>query len=105
MHVSLSTQATVKKMITDLSNYHDHIFPLLECLHCLTRDLPNAPLGKKVAKVTSYCTNIQCHVSFFPLQLHELYVIHLEQDLKENSKFQVAYSLLRCNNLTLRNTF
>ena len=29
------------------------------------------------------------------LQLHELYVVILEQDVKQNSKFQVAYSLLR----------
>ena len=42
-------QATVKQLIVNLSTYHILSYPLLECLHCLTRDLPNAPLGKKVS--------------------------------------------------------
>lgn len=42
------SKVTVKKLVHNLENYHQSFYPLLQCLHHLTRDLPDTPLGGKV---------------------------------------------------------
>lgn len=43
-----SPKNKVKELLYDLKNYHQTFYPLLSCLHHLTHDLPDAPLGRKV---------------------------------------------------------
>ncbi len=41
-------KAKVKDLLCDLETYHQTFFPLLRCLHHITHNLPEAPLGRKV---------------------------------------------------------
>ncbi len=52
-------QSVVHVLLNKLHSYHVTFFPLLECLHILTRHLPNCPLGSKVIA----CMHNHCFVS------------------------------------------
>ena len=70
----LFQQIKVKEMMASLSTYHDLVCPLLECLHCLTKELPNSPLGKKV----HLCSYSSQHTNFTILVYLDVHGIGVE---------------------------
>lgn len=69
----LKLKAKIKELVSVVGLYHKIFPPLLLCLHHLTCDLPDAPLGKK---------------------LHELYSFSLEQDIVKRANFKSAWRLV-----------
>lgn len=65
VHIGSCVKATVKEVMVDLSTYHILIYPLLECLHCLTRYLPNSPLGKTVGVFVFVCVRVHMTKKYF----------------------------------------
>ena len=43
----------IAELLDDLDKHHWCFFPVLQCLHVLTKNLPQHPLGKKVVNTTS----------------------------------------------------
>ena len=46
--VIISLQDVIGQLLNDLDKYHRCFFPVLQCLHIVTNNLPRYPLGKKV---------------------------------------------------------
>ncbi|CAL8296241.1 unnamed protein product [Arctogadus glacialis] len=65
---------TCKKLLKDLHKYHKNYYPVLRCLHALTRSLPRVPLGK---------------------QIRELHITCLEGNVWEREEYRSAMQLLR----------
>ncbi|XP_067018831.1 origin recognition complex subunit 3-like isoform X2 [Acropora muricata] len=55
-----STKEAIACMLNDLDQYHWNFFPILQCLHVITCNLPRHPLGKKLFDVyeSSLSSNI-----------------------------------------------
>ncbi|KAK2560418.1 Origin recognition complex subunit 3 [Acropora cervicornis] len=55
-----STKEAIACMLNDLDQYHWNFFPILQCLHAVTCNLPRHPLGKKLFDVyeSSLSSNI-----------------------------------------------
>ena len=51
--VSFFLKDVIAELLDDLDKHHWCFFPVLQCLHVLTKNLPQHPLGKKVVNTTS----------------------------------------------------
>ncbi|KAK3739946.1 hypothetical protein QZH41_012795 [Actinostola sp. cb2023] len=49
------TKTVILQLLDDLDDYHWYFFPVLECLHAMTANLPQHPLGRRVRDVYEYC--------------------------------------------------
>lgn len=47
------TKKEIEKLLRDIYKYHDVLFPVLRCLHCMVAKLPRHPLGKQLREVYS----------------------------------------------------
>ncbi|XP_014663446.1 PREDICTED: origin recognition complex subunit 3-like [Priapulus caudatus] len=64
----------VTQLLVDIDSYHQHVFPLLHCLHSISKDLPRHPLGK---------------------QLREIYGQLLTGDISSTEAYKNSFSFLR----------
>ena len=81
----------VGRLLEELRLHHLSSSPLLRCLHHLTRPLPGSPLGRKV-RYSAIPPEFDPPPP--PPQLHELYLLSVEQTITEGEKFQAAWTLL-----------
>ncbi|PIK61241.1 putative origin recognition complex subunit 3 [Apostichopus japonicus] len=68
------TKGVIQDLLEVIHEYHSNFYPVLLCLHQITNELPQSPLGKK---------------------LRELYAMTLEGNIVEQEGYKQAISLVR----------